>query len=188
MAIIGGFVLWRLVPLAGLILAIITVIGAIALRLRSRCALGAFSFILLSASAYEGFIWYHWVRAYPDVAHLIELAVLFSVILGNLGTFFSAIKLMRALRVQSLLESSVSQFEMDDLELQAPADEEEEQSGYAAAAYAPSAAPAPAPIFIAAPAYYPQFGEAFMPNGAVPQFMPVFVDAAGQPIVPVQTQ
>lgn len=177
--------LWRLVPLAGLILAIITVIGAIALRLRSRCALGAFSFVLLTASAYEGFIWYHWVRAYPDIAHLIELAVLFSVILGNLGTFFSAIKLMRALRVQSLLESSVSQFEMDDLELQAPSEEEDDRSAYSAV---PSAAPAPAPIFIAAPAYYPQFGEAFMPNGAVPQFMPVFVDASGQPIMPVHTQ
>lgn len=186
MAIIAGFVLWRLIPLVGLILAIITVIGAIALRLRHGTALGAFAVILFMYTAYESTIWFRWVMSYPDIAHQIELAVLLSVLLSHLATFISIINLMRALRVQTLLEDSISQFELDDLELQAPQDEVEGPVAYVAA---PSASPAPAPIFIAAPAYYPQFNDAFMPQaGAVPQFVPMFVDASGKPIAPIHTQ
>ena len=86
-----------------------------------------------------------------------------------------------------LLEDSISQFEMDDLELQQP--QEEEYDAPPAYVAAPAASPAPVPIFIAAPAYYPQFNENFMPAPAsVPQFTPVFIDAAGKPIVPIQTQ
>ena len=175
MAIIGGFVLWRTMPLVGLVLAILTVVGAIALRVRdhNHCLLGFFGFFILLAALYEGTLAVSWIQRHTYDWHPIELAVLIAVCLSHIASFISAIRLMRASRVQMLLEDSISQFEMDDLELQQPQEEEYD---------------AP-PAYVAAPAYYPQFNENFMPAPAsVPQFTPVFIDAAGKPIVPIQTQ
>lgn len=193
----SGFALWRHLPLAGLVLAMVTVLGCLNLRLRNRLGLAIYALILLamvSGAAVLAFRWSFVTRTAgttqaPTFAY--EKLGLHAVIFSHMFTFCFVLGLLRALRIQMLLEDSVSQFEMADLEQQQESEESfPEPPSYAAAAAA--AAPSPSPIFVAAPAYYPQFnGQAFMPQAypsPVPQFVPVFVDHSGAPISPVRTQ
>lgn len=191
-------VLWRLLPLAGLTLAIVTVLGALCLRLRNRGSLGVYCIVLFAVIVGSSVLACRYIYTKPGSAYLIEVASMFAVSIAHTFTFFTVIALMRAIRVQMLLESSLSDFELSDLELQqeeedaSPASAPPTYAAAAAAAANAAAAPSPSPIFVAAPAYYPQFnGQPFMPQAypsPVPQFVPIFVDAAGKPISPVRTQ
>lgn len=183
---------FQLFRYTGLILIAVSLLGMYSARRRTPAALFVYGGVSLTLVAVSLAAIVFYLRALFSANHFILATLTVFSWLVFLTTSINAFCLGRLLRHSPLELHDI--FEMDDIEaFTEGADDDgiaEEASKPEAAQYEEADTPQGTPIYIAAPAYYPQLSESavpypYAPN--MPQFIPLYVDANGQPFaVPAQ--
>lgn len=185
-SVVLGVLLLPYVPLMTASLMLLIVTGIYALKSRLRFVYGSYLAALFAVSATLLYLLY-WCRpTFFTQLPIAKICLLSLHYIFSICVLIEGLRVTRHLRIMSLFVESQFTTE-EDLESQSI-----EMAPLPASPSPLAPHTIPAPIYIAAPAYYPQYnpeqvGYAYIEpeNG---QYMPLYVDASGKPLGPIHTE